>query len=162
MNTNFSADVKRYESEQDKYTIGPMQLDLSQQFCQSINTFWVNNFFGHKKYLGKTSFHEKKYFGRKFLMNKNYMKNNRLFMSKNNFWTKNIKTHNLCLIILNYTCKSVVLYIQQYILIEKAHVKYQPIWMRDFFEKKRKIETNTLIMHILCLIINAKHTIFID
>ena len=38
--------------KQDKYTMGPGQLDLSQQICQSINTFL-------NKYLSKIFFDKK-------------------------------------------------------------------------------------------------------
>ena len=34
--------------KQDKRTMDPGQLHLPQQFCQSIDTFWVKNVFGQK------------------------------------------------------------------------------------------------------------------
>ena len=46
------------QNEQAKNTLGPVQLNSSQQFCQSI--YAVEN-----KYLGKTLFGQRKSFGRK-------------------------------------------------------------------------------------------------
>ena len=50
--------------QQDKYTMDLQQLKLSQQFCQSINTFWAKMFFGQNKYLVK-HFLVKDYLSRK-------------------------------------------------------------------------------------------------
>ena len=47
-----------YKSSTRKYKFDPGKSDLSQQFCQSINTSWlrtflVNKFFGGKYFLVK-------------------------------------------------------------------------------------------------------------
>ena len=52
--------VIKNDLKQDKHTIDPAYLNSSQQFCQSINTFWS------KKYFGKTYWSQKN-LGRKFL-----------------------------------------------------------------------------------------------
>ena len=53
-------------------------LNLSQQFCQSINTFGVKKFFFQKKYLGKT------FFGQQKIRQKNFKKK----FAKINFQSK--------------------------------------------------------------------------
>ena len=65
----------------------PGQSNLPQQFCQSINTFWANNFFGQDEYLGKT-----------FLVQKNILalkKMKKKIWSENNLWQKMISNFSL-------------------------------------------------------------------
>ena len=47
--------AKEYTSKQDKYTVRPVWLYLSQQLCKSINTFWIKIFSGRKVFDKKTT-----------------------------------------------------------------------------------------------------------
>lgn len=95
---------------QHNYTMDPRQLNSSQQFCQSINTF-LNKCLS-KAFLGQ------RIFGRKKL--------------------KKHIDYALCIIIHNYTsiyilhARDVILHIQQCIIIIKVHVTFQPDWLKIF------------------------------
>ena len=54
------------------------------------------------------------------------------------------------------------LYIQQSIIIQKSHVKFQPDWFETFREKAKKVKKIAYIMHKLSLIMHTTYTIFID
>ena len=62
--------INEDSTKQDNYTMGTANLNLMLQFCRSINTFWVEKYFGRKKILvkifGPKNICVEKFFSKKF------------------------------------------------------------------------------------------------